>query len=62
MIETRTNSAVNTECVWIPIDENTPYRKVLLINKFNGMATVERYNPRDDYTHWYPLPVFADDN
>lgn len=53
-------ATVNTELVWQPVDGDTPRgRKLLLINKRDGVAHLGLYTLDSHWTHWQGLPVFA---
>lgn len=45
---------------WIPIDENTPIGKsILLISKKSGVLQKGQYVKNDPFfTHWAPMPTF----
>lgn len=56
-------AAVNTTHSWVPIDAATPPPlgvKLLLINKWYGVASIGVYRSQDKWTHWCGLPVFED--
>lgn len=55
-------AAVNQQVYWIPVDKHPPPRgaKVLLINRWYGVATIGNYTPDMGWTHWQGLPKFKD--
>ena len=63
-LNTDKSAAVNQQLVWISIDENPPPvgAKLLLINRFNGVAVLGTYHTQHQWTHWQGLPKFTEDN
>lgn len=57
-------AVVDRRLVYKKIDENTPRnQKMILINRNAGDATTGTLTHGDKfYTHWFPLPVFGDDD
>lgn len=57
-------AVVDRRLVYKKIDENTPRnQKMILINRNAGDATTGTLTHGDKfYTHWFPLPVFGEDN
>lgn len=54
-------AVVDAEYFWRPIATCPVGRKVQLINKKMGCATYGVYKKSDTYwTHWAPLPKFAE--
>lgn len=54
---------VDTTVHWIPVEgQPEPPRgaKLLLINRRYGVAVIGHYNTNSQWTHWAPLPTFAD--
>lgn len=62
MIRPSTDRAamVDTAVHWIDLNDRTPGRgqKVLLINRYNGVAVISTWSPTTEWTHWAPLPTF----
>lgn len=56
--------AIDRKYHWIPIDANTPRGvKLQLINRRDNVATYGVvYTNNVHWTHWAPLPTFADDS
>lgn len=51
---------VSNEIEWIPVSETTPAGvKCLVIDEKQGIAYLREYWPKDDWTHFYPLPRFS---
>lgn len=57
-------AVVDRRLFYKKIDENTPRnQKMILINRNAGDATTGVLTQNDKfYTHWFPLPVFGDDD
>jgi hypothetical protein len=55
-------AAVTQDHFWIPIDKCPPPigAKVLLINKWNGVAVISTYFEKFQWTHWQGLPKFTE--
>lgn len=52
---------VDPQVKYIPIDPKDPPKgKVLLINRYFRQPVVGTYNSSHGFTHYYPLPTFAD--
>ncbi len=53
---------VDTSLRWIAIADRQPPRgsKLLLINEAHGVCTLGTWSPQGSWTHWFPLPVFAE--
>ena len=58
------STVVDRNLIYKKIDENTPRnQKMILINRNAGVATTGALKQGDKfYTHWFPLPVFGDDD
>lgn len=54
-------AVVDPNYFWRPIDANTPRgAKLQLINKRLGVAVYGTYHGGSEWTHWAPLPKFAE--
>lgn len=55
-------AVVDTTHRWIPIAEQAPPlgTKVLLIDRWYGVAVLSSYSKGGTWTHWSPLPKFQD--
>lgn len=55
-------AVVDTQAHWKPIDESTPRgRLCLVIRREAGSAKIGQVSTHEDYwTHYFPLPTFAD--
>ena len=65
-IRTTTDRAavVDTEFHWLDAKEHTPplSKKILCINKWQGVAIISHWVSAFGFTHWAPLPTFKKDN
>lgn len=55
-------AVVDTSHHWKPVDVDTPRgQKCLVINRRAGSAEVGKVSTKETFwTHYYPLPTFAD--
>jgi hypothetical protein len=62
VVSTDRSTVVSPDITWIPISRETPRgKKVLCINRPSGVANVSILRVKEPYfTHWYPLPKFAE--
>lgn len=55
---------VDKDYHWIDVGETPPPvgPRMLLINRRQGVALISNYRAKDSYwTHWCPLPTFAEE-
>lgn len=57
-------AVVDLNLKWIPVAREKPPQgaKLLLIDKYYGVATLGSWSPNSNWTHWYPLPTFDHGN
>lgn len=62
-LNTEKTVAIDREYHWIPIDNDTPRGvKLQLINKRDNVAVYGVvHSTGTHWTHWAPVPTFADD-
>ena len=55
-------AAVTPNVKWLPIDEHTPIgARMQLIERAQGVAYTRAHYTGDGFTHWFPLPTFAEE-